>query len=139
MTDIRWIQRLNNYSKALQNLKSACELSKKRKLSQLEKQGLIQAFEFTYELAWKTIKEFFVSQGDVEILGSRDAFTLAFNRGLVTKGDVLMDIIKSRQRTSHTYNETQANEIYNDIIQRYSTAFEEIYNVLNKEKEKRSD
>jgi hypothetical protein len=57
--DIRWFQRLENYSKVLQRLKDAMALAAERPLTDLEKQGLIQAFEFTHELAWNTIKDFY--------------------------------------------------------------------------------
>jgi len=53
--DIRWQQRFANYKKALRQLQSAVELSDQRELSQLEKQGVIQAFEFTHELAWNVL------------------------------------------------------------------------------------
>ena len=56
--DIRWIQRFSNLKKAFAQLKDAVELSKARELSNLEKQGLIQAFEYTHELGWKTLKDF---------------------------------------------------------------------------------
>ena len=68
-TDIRWIQRLSNYAKALKRLKDAVELEKERPLSNLEKQGLIQAFEFTHELAWKTLKDLLEHRGNSEIYG----------------------------------------------------------------------
>lgn len=54
--DIRWIQRFNNYKKALARLSDAVQLSKERSLSDIEKQGLIQSFEFTFDLAWKTLQ-----------------------------------------------------------------------------------
>ncbi|MEM9992222.1 MAG: nucleotidyltransferase substrate binding protein, partial [Bacteroidota bacterium] len=76
--DIRWIQRLSNYKKALYKLGEAVTLSKERTLSELEKQGLIQAFEYTHELAWKVMQDFFVYQGNTEIRGSRDATRAAF-------------------------------------------------------------
>jgi nucleotidyltransferase substrate binding protein (TIGR01987 family) len=72
--DIRWIQRFRNYSKALGQLSRFIE---KKELNELEKQGLIQAFEYTYELAWNTIKDYFENQGETGIHGSRDAFRLA--------------------------------------------------------------
>ena len=56
--DIRWIQRFDNYQRALDALQEAVELSQQRALSKLEQQGLIQGFEFTHELAWKTLKDF---------------------------------------------------------------------------------
>ncbi len=56
----RWHQRLNNYSNALNQLKSAVALSQQRTLSELEKQGLIQSFKFTHELAWNVLKDYFL-------------------------------------------------------------------------------
>lgn len=106
--DIRWIQRFNNFSKALSQLTKFIE---KDKLNELEQQGLIQSFEYTYELAWNTIKDYFESQGETNIFGSRDAFRLAFKRGLIENGEAWMDMIKSRMLTSHTYNEDVAESI----------------------------
>jgi len=123
MDDIRWIQRFNNYKKALSNLTDAVELAKTRKLSNLEKQGLIQAFEFTHELSWNTIKDFYQSMGDVNIQGSRDAFRLAFKRGLIEDGDIFMRSVKSRQLSVHTYNDDFAEQILQDILQYYHKAF----------------
>lgn len=61
--DIRWIQRFHNFKKALGQLAEAVELAGQRDLSKLEKQGVIQAFEFTHELAWNTLKDFLESRG----------------------------------------------------------------------------
>ncbi|SEF46462.1 Nucleotidyltransferase substrate binding protein like [Algoriphagus boritolerans DSM 17298 = JCM 18970] len=77
-TKIRWQQRLTNYSKALRQLERAVALSRERELSDLEEQGLIQAFEFTHELAWNVLKDFFAFQGNPDITGSRDASREAF-------------------------------------------------------------
>jgi nucleotidyltransferase substrate binding protein (TIGR01987 family) len=117
--DIRWMQRFGNYKKALIQLEEALELAKTRKLSRLEQQGLIQAFEYTFELAWNTMKDFFEDQGETGILGSRDAFRLAFKRGLIQNGEIWMDMIQSRMLTSHTYDEETADKIAADIITRY--------------------
>jgi nucleotidyltransferase substrate binding protein (TIGR01987 family) len=118
--DIRWIQRFNNFDKALNQLTRFIE---KGKLNELEKQGLIQAFEYTYELAWNVIKDYFESQGEVSILGSRDAFRLAFNRGLIENGEAWMEMINSRIATSHTYNEEVAEKIANDVTAMYYGEF----------------
>jgi len=77
--EIRWIQRFDNYSKALLQLNNATELANERELSELEKQGLIQAFEFTHELAWNTLKDFLIDLGNKDIYGSKDATREAFN------------------------------------------------------------
>ena len=121
--DVRWIQRLDNYSKALGRLREALDLAAERPLSDLEKQGLIQAFEFTHELAWNTIKDFYENQGETDIQGSRDAVRLAFRRGLVPNGEVWMDMIKSRNRTSHTYNEETMEEIVTAVQNLYFSEF----------------
>ena len=107
-TDIRWMQRLENFCKALGQLSKFIE---KKELSELEEQGLIQAFEYTYELAWSTIKDFYENQGETGIQGSRDAIRLAYRRQLITDGDVWMRMIQSRTLTSHTYNEETARQI----------------------------
>ena len=118
--DIRWIQRFHNYSKALGQLSKFIE---KGVLNELEKQGLIQAFEYTYELAWNTIKDFFENQGETGIHGSRDAFRLAFRRGLVENGQAWMDMIKSRTLTTHTYNQEVADAIADAVFNIYYTEF----------------
>lgn len=118
--DIRWIQRFSNYQKALSQLTKFIE---KGELSDLEKQGLIQSFEYTYELAWNTIKDYFQYQGETGILGSRDAFRLAFQRGLIQDGQTWMDMIISRTLTSHTYNEETAEKVAGDIVEKYFPQF----------------
>lgn len=134
-TDIRWIQRLASYSKALARLESALELEKDRPLSDLEKQGLIQAFEFTHEMAWNTIKDFYENQGESGIQGSRDAARLAFRRGLVDSGEIWMDMIKSRNRSSHTYDEKITEEIVQSIRNHYLKEFLQLEDALNQIKD----
>ncbi|MDF1796168.1 MAG: nucleotidyltransferase substrate binding protein [Coxiellaceae bacterium] len=121
--DIRWQQRLNNLHSAMQQLADAADLAKKRELSLLEQQGLIQAFEFTHELAWNVMKDYAHFQGNVAIAGSRDATREAFKMGLLQDGDVWMEMIKSRNQTSHTYNKLLAGEIADKILVNYYPAF----------------
>ena len=118
--DIRWIQRLTHFSKALGQLRKFIE---KDALNELEEQGLIQAFEYTYELAWNTLKDYFEAQGETNINGSRDAFRMAFKRGLIEDGETWMDMIKSRTLTTHTYNEDVAKQIATAIVNRYFSEF----------------
>ena len=102
MRDIRWIQRFHNYQKALSQLQAGIELLRERELTNLEKQGLIHAFEFTHELAWKTLKDFLLHRGNPEIYGSRDATREAFKANLIEAGQIWMEMIESRNITSHT-------------------------------------
>lgn len=118
--DIRWKQRLDNYSKALRQLTRFVE---RGELNEFEQQGLIQCFEYTYELAWNSIKDVFEAQGEVGIIGSRDAFRLAFKRGLIENGETWMEMIKSRVLTSHTYNEDVADDISRKIVTLYYPEF----------------
>ena len=124
--DIRWIQRYENYQKALLQLKEALELKKERALSRLEKQGTIQAFEFTHELAWNTLKDLLEYRGNTGIFGSRDAFRKAFQLGLITEGQVWMDSIASRNLASHIYDEETAEMILRQIEIDYFPQFEKL-------------
>lgn len=133
--DIRWIQRFNNFSKAFNQLTKFIE---KGALNELEKQGLIQAFEYTYELAWNTLKDYFEAQGETNIYGSRDAFRLAFKRGLIENGETWMAMIESRTLTSHTYNENIAEKIAADIVNLYYPEFEKLYSRIEALKGKMS-
>lgn len=92
-TDVRWQQRFASYKKALAQLKDAVTLSKQRPLSQLEKQGVIQAFELTHELAWNVLKDFLQDQGNQNIKGSKDATREAFKVALITDGEQWMAMI----------------------------------------------
>ncbi len=124
--DIRWKQRFQNYSRALQTLRRGVELAEQRPLSELEQQGLIQGFEFTHELAWKVLKDYLEEQGFVDLIGSKNATREAFKNGLIVEGQVWMDMIKARNLTSHTYNEEVADGIVKDILTRFFPAFVEM-------------
>lgn len=128
--NIRWQQRFNNYSKALTQLRQAVQLAVQRPLSKLEEQGLIQAFEFTHELAWNTMKDFLENRGVQNLYGSKDATREAFKTGLIENGQVWMDMIQSRNLTSHTYNEVTAAQIATAICNDYFPEFETFHNNL---------
>lgn len=128
--DIRWRQRLQNFEKAFSLLEQAVNLSKDRTLNELEEQGLIQRFEFTHELAWNVLKDYFEYQGNTDITGSRDATREAFNKGLIKDGEGWMEMIKSRNQSSHTYNQEVADEITEKIIQQYYALFAEFKNKI---------
>lgn len=122
--DIRWKQRFNNFIRAKATLSDAVELSKTRELSKLEQQGVIQAFEYTHELAWNVLKDYLSEQGHVGLIGSKDSTREAFKRELIDNGDIWMEMIKSRNLTSHTYDQNIADTILADIMQKYYPEFE---------------
>lgn len=133
--DIRWEQRLSNYNKALDKLDQAVRkiredyadedgtLGDDEFLDDMLKEALIQRFEYTHELAWQVMKDFAKDQGFVNISGSKDATKEAFAMELITDGEVWMEMIKSRNLTSHTYNEETADEIFSKIMEDYHPRF----------------
>ncbi len=129
--DIRWMQRFNHFDKAFSQLKEAVELAQQRPLSKLEDQGLIQAFEFTHELAWNTLKDFLENRGVRNLYGSKDATRAAFTTGLIENGEIWMDMINSRNLTSHTYDEATASQIVSAIRALYFAEFEAFRSKLN--------
>lgn len=142
--DIRWEQRFSNYVKALHKLDQAVDYIKSNVngdddldeiLDEMIKEGLIQRFEYTFELAWNLMKDYAEFQGNPDVGGSRDAIREAFDLQLIANGKLWMDMISSRIKTSHTYNETTAEEIYSKILEIYHPAFLEFRNVME---EKRS-
>ena len=117
MQDIRWIQRFDNFTKALAQLNLGVELLKVRPLSLLEEQGVIQAFEYTHELAWNVLKDYLTEYGGlIGLIGSRDTTREAFKRDLIGNGELWMEMIKSRNLSSHTYNEATAKKLIVDIL-----------------------
>jgi nucleotidyltransferase substrate binding protein (TIGR01987 family) len=134
--DIRFVQRFNNFLKAFMQLESAISLTKERKLSDLEKQGLIQAFEYCHELAWNVLKDFLQNEeGKSEIYGSKSATREAFRVGLISNGEVWMEMIKDRNQTVHTYNSETSEQIFNNIVKSYFAEFVSFKNKFKKLKE----
>lgn len=134
--DIRWLQRFSNYLKAFLKLEEAVVKIKEEYpmkedgsilndsfLDDIIKEGLIQRFEYTHELAWNVMKDFLENAGNTNIYGSKDATREAFAAGLITDGEVWMDMIKSRNKTSHTYNEETADDIFMKILHQYYPEF----------------
>ena len=122
--EVRWIQRFTHFVKALSQLKEAVELAQQRPLSRLEAQGMIQAFEFTHELAWNMLKDFLEDRGVQGLYGSKDASRAAFKAGLIENGEAWMDMIQSRNLTTHTYDEATAAQIISAVRSTYFAEFE---------------
>jgi len=122
-SDIRWVQSFNNFVKAFYELKNAIDESKNRELSKLERQGVIQCFEYTHELAWNVLKVFLTEQDVLNLIGSKDSTRAAFKSGLILDGETWMNMIRARNLTSHTYDEDYALEVYNQIRNDFYPAF----------------
>ena len=122
--DIRWRQRFHNYQRAYRSFAEIYDLSQQRDLSKIEALGLIQAFEYTHELAWKLLKDYLSYQGIADIIGSKDAVRQSFANGLITDGQIWMNMIESRNLSSHSYDEIFAKELTHDILHNYYPQFE---------------
>jgi nucleotidyltransferase substrate binding protein (TIGR01987 family) len=141
--DIRWQQRFSNYVKAFVKLEEAVlkikeeynidengTIAEDNFLDDIIKEGLIQRFEYTHELAWNVMKDFLANAGNNNIFGSKDATREAFALGLISNGEVWMDMISSRNKTSHTYNEETADDIFIKIINEYYPEFKQFKNKM---------
>lgn len=128
--ELRWQQRFSNYKRALATLSDAVDLGKLRPYSDLEKQGVIQAFEYTHELAWNCLKDYLQYQGVHPLMGSRDATRQAFSVGLISDGEQWMNMIVSRNRSSHTYNAVTADAIVESILTHYFPLFKALESKL---------
>lgn len=125
--DIRWIQRFTNYRKVLTKLSQAVSIvtgqqNAQEDVDNLMKEGLIQRFEYTHELAWKVMKDYAEYQGYTEVRGSRDAFRQALQMGIIDDAG-WMESIEDRNLTSHNYDEEVAEEVYQAIVHKYYPLF----------------
>ena len=127
--DIRWQQRFSNYTKALAQLETFVQPPA---LNEREQQGLIKAFEYTFELAWNTLRDLLRSQGNTTLLGSRDTLREAFRLGLIDAGETWMLMIQDRNLTSHSYNRATADAIAEQIINSYLPCFLQLRQRLEK-------
>lgn len=127
MNDIRWKQRFENYEKAFGQLG---RFLAKEDLNEFEEQGLIQCFEYTYELAWNVMKDYLVYQGFTGISGSRDAIRQAFNQGLISNGQVWMNMVDDRIKSVHSYDHKIVDRMERKIFGEYFHQFEQFYHKM---------
>ncbi|AYD46317.1 nucleotidyltransferase substrate binding protein [Arachidicoccus soli] len=127
--DIRWKQRFQNFETAIFNLQEAVH---KSNLSDLEKAGVIQFYEFTFELAWKTLKDY-LEEKDVQVQFPRDTIKESFLYQIITEGDIWMDMLQKRNLMSHTYNKENAEIAYRLIVGEYFDALYAVYLKLKTE------
>ena len=127
MEDIRWQQRFSNYKKALARLSEAVDVLNEQQIQteverNLLKEGLIQRFEYTHELAWKVMKDYLEYQGYVDIRGSRDAIRKSLELNILSDRR-WMATIEVRNLTSHNYDDETADNIYEEIMEVYYPLF----------------
>ncbi|MGL4655843.1 MAG: nucleotidyltransferase substrate binding protein [Sarcina sp.] len=126
----RWHEKLEDFSKALNRLNEAIEESNLNLKSTTLKDGVIQRFEFTYELCWKLMKYFLETEGVEEAKSPRSTFRAAFQYGLIEDGEEWIDMLKNRNLTSHVYDEEISIEIYEEIKGRYYFILKDMKEIL---------
>jgi len=125
-TDVRWYQRLSNYQKAITQL---TEFIHKGELNKFEVQGLIQCFEYTFELAWKTTKDYLQEQG-FDVKTPRAAIQTAFQIELIEDGHIFIDALEKRNLMSHTYDEEVVKVVETLVRNDYYPALMKLYQSL---------
>lgn len=113
-------EKLFNYARAVERLKESLDRDEN---DDIVRDGVIQRFEFTYELSWKLLKAYLAYNGLADVRTPREAFKEAFATGLITEGDVWIEMLDDRNLTSHTYDEAEARRIFERIRNKY---FEEL-------------
>lgn len=124
--ELRFIQRFSNFKKAVLQLEDCFELGA---LNKFEQQGLIQCFEYTFELAWKTVKDYLELQG-FDVKSPRSAIQTAFSVGLIKDGHVWIEALEKRNLLAHTYDENMAMEAEGLIRDKYCAALIELCKAL---------
>lgn len=126
--DIRWEQRFSNFKRAFAKLSETVRFVKDKYFIE----GLIKRFEYTHELTWNVMKDFITGRGSTNIYGSKDATREAFRLDLIQEGDVWMDMIQSRNKTVHSYDERVARKIFLAILGPYFPAFQMFEETMQK-------
>ena len=131
--DIRWKQRFQNFDRAFVLLREALENGPDT-LNQLEKEGVIQRFEFSFELAWKTLKDFMEQDGFVfATITPRQVLKDAFAAKILPDGQVWIDMLDHRNLLSHTYNLAKFEEAVKAVHEQYLAAFDQLHEFLQGE------
>ncbi|KJS88636.1 MAG: nucleotidyltransferase [Peptococcaceae bacterium BICA1-8] len=126
--EIRWRQRFENFDKAYRQFHSA--ILDFEQLSLLEKEGLVQRFEYTFELAWKTLKDYLEAKA-VAVKFPRDVIKAAFQYELIQDGEIWMDMLEKRNILTHTYDEERFNSAIRMIKDEYYEAILQVHNLLH--------
>ncbi|HHW02164.1 MAG TPA: nucleotidyltransferase [Thermoanaerobacterales bacterium] len=121
--DVRWKQRYENFKKAVMQL---AEFIEKNELNKFEVQGLIQCFEYTFELAWKTMKDYLEQEG-FDVNSPRSAIQTAFQMQLIADGQTWIDALEKRNLMAHTYDEKRTMEVERLIREKYYKIIKELY------------
>lgn len=124
----RWLYRFDNYKRAFLLLRQAMETLEERELTQLEKEGVIQRFEYTWELAWKVLKDYLNAEGVLlDKITPASVIRAAFEAKIINEGELWMEALDDRNKMSHTYNLQTFEAVIENIHTKYLTLFDDLY------------
>ena len=129
LKEIRGKQRFENFDKSYKLLK---KYSNQEITTELERAGIIQFFEMTFELAWKVLKDYLESEGYM-VKSPRETVKQAFQIGLIDNGHIWIDALSNRNLTTHTYDEELATKMTSEILNAYLPELDKLYNKLSEE------
>ena len=116
----RWVQRFENFEKALVNFKDTINCIEKEGLNKIYTMALIQAFEIVFELAWKTLKDYLEYTG-IQTDTPRETIKEAFQKNIINNGQIWIEMMEARNKTSHTYREEFAGQLVSEILSNYAS------------------
>jgi len=135
MTDIRWKQRFENLNKAYKKFQLVVEAIEKEPENKIYQMALVQAFEFVYELSWKTVKDYLLASGVQDANLPRDVIKKGFHYKIIEDGQLWIDMMLDRNILSHTYNEEKAKEISKKICSKYKNAIKQVHKFFEEKTE----
>ncbi len=127
MSDIRWKQRLSNFKKSLAHLAVAVEIKEPTIIQQA---GTIQFFEMSFELAWKTLKDYLEEQGFIDIKSPKATIKKAYEISLIDDGHLWLEALENRNLAAHTYDDKIAQKIHDLICNNYFPLLKTLKNKL---------
>lgn len=131
--DLRWKQRFQNFEKAYNTLNRALTRFDEEPEDEMIQMALVQAFEFTYELSWNTMKDYLENEGFDEVKNAKQTIRTAFQAELIYDAEKWMDVIQKRNLASHTYNQIILEETVSYITEEFFPLVRRLYEDLKKQ------
>lgn len=128
--DIRWLQRYENLGSAYRQMQEAVEVYRRDESNQLIRMALIKSFEISFELAWKTVKDYLRYNG-IDVKLPREIIKQAFANDIIEDGQLWIDMLEARNLMAHVYDESAAREAAVCIAGPYSQGLAQVYRYLS--------
>lgn len=125
-------QRFKNFERAYQQFISVTQNCDAMSLSELEQEGFVQRFEYTFELAWKTLRDYLLENG-YKLDSPKSVIRQAYQSGCIADGEIWMDALEKRNNTVHTYNQEILKETIRFLTEEFQPALEQLHTFFSEE------